>query len=262
MYSFNIVQINKTGLKDDFVGKWIYKNSNENFQINVIKEGTIFKGYYSLIVDDGEKMDIRIDNSTYNINVGTYSNNTLQIILNSSYSNAKYNAKLILTDSNILTFELGSVIVEDINFFPRKKIEMTKQQTFIISQNENNFTGDWKWEKNNTESTFNIKLTQISNSIKGQHCITALKGRKSDCSGIIDENEVTIEGVNNENIAEIRFKSNFSNDWGKAKLTILDNGRLKWEVIQKIDGENYFPDIAILIDNSFQNPHESPEDKY
>lgn len=116
--------------KDSFLGEWIYEGYNEKLQIKIFKVGTSYKGSFSLAAENGNKLDVPFDNNDFNLIIGNYSSSMLNIVLNSSYSNAKYNAKLIYIDANTIEFELGSAIVDDIYFFPGKKIEL-RNKVFI-----------------------------------------------------------------------------------------------------------------------------------
>ena len=107
--------------------------------------------------------------------------------------------------------------------------------------------GNWEWEKNEPLSTFNLELYQLQNRVSGQHCISALSGRKSDC--IIDEGEVSIVGTVSGNILTTTFKGSFSDAEGLAEIKYINMTQIEWRVIKEISGENYFPKTAILKRN-------------
>ena len=130
--------------KDSFLGEWIYEGYNEKLQIKIFKIGTSYKGFFSLAEESGNKLDVPFDNNDFNLIIGNYSNSILNIVLNSSYSNARYNAKLRYIDANTIEFELGSAIVDDIHFFPGKKI-ILRNKAFTnpkVAPDPSNPTGD------------------------------------------------------------------------------------------------------------------------
>jgi hypothetical protein len=130
--------------KDSFLGDWIYESNTEKLQIKILKVGTNYKGSFSIAAESGNKLDVPFDNNDFNMIIGNYSNSVLNIVLNSSFSSAKYNAKLRYIDANTIEFELGSAIVNDIHFFPGKKIEL-RNKVFTnpkVAPDPSNPTGD------------------------------------------------------------------------------------------------------------------------
>ncbi|GEM_PF-4380373 len=126
-FSLGLKAVGQSVSKDNFLGEWIYEGTTEKLQIKIFKTGTNYKGFFSLAVESGNKLDVPFDNNDLNLVVGNYSKRTLNIILNSSYSSAKYNAKLRYLDVNTIEFELGSAIVDDIHFFSPQKIVLKKK---------------------------------------------------------------------------------------------------------------------------------------
>lgn len=123
-FSLGLKAVEQSVSKDSFLGEWIYEGNNEKFQIKIFKTRTSYKGFFSLAAESGNKLDVPFDTNDLNLIIGNYSNGILNIVLNSSYSSAKYNAKLRYLNANTVEFELGSAIVDDIHFFPGKKIEL------------------------------------------------------------------------------------------------------------------------------------------
>jgi hypothetical protein len=130
LLSLRLIPEKQSVSKDSFLGDWIYEGYNEKLQIKIFKIGTSYKGFFYMAAENGNKLDVPFDNNDFNLIIGNYSSSILNIVLNSSYSNAKYNAKLRYIDANTIEFELGSAIVDDIHFLPGKKIEL-RNKVFI-----------------------------------------------------------------------------------------------------------------------------------
>ena len=144
LLSLGLISEKQSVSKDSFLGEWIYEGNNEKLQIKIIKIGASYKGIFALAAESGNKLDVPFDNNEFNLIIGNYSSSILNIVLNSSYSNAKYNAKLRYVDANTIEFELGSAIVHDIHFFPREKIKL-RNKVFTnpkVAPDPSNPTGD------------------------------------------------------------------------------------------------------------------------
>ena len=83
------------------------------------------------------------------------------------------------------------------------------------------YAGFWEWTGNDDTSTFNLELNELNTSVTGTHCISALKGRKSDCAGIIDEDEISINGTIASGVLKVTFKGNFSDDFYTPGINII-----------------------------------------
>ena len=110
-----------------------------------------------------------------------------------------------------------------------------------------NFTGTWNYEFNSDENdllnrTFELKLINQKNIIKGQYCAIAKGGRKIDCN---DKQIYNITGIIKDDIAYVDF-TGFFDKKAKGKARIYFEGEsLIWEIIS-VDGEIAAPKKATL----------------
>ncbi|MFT7380209.1 MAG: hypothetical protein ACI9Z3_000082 [Roseivirga sp.] len=226
---------------NEFIGTWVYKTASYNFQTTFIEdtEGKL-KAYSSVAAQNGNFLDTG-EKESPNIEIGTFNKVTkeLQIIINSTYSEASFKASLKLIDGEKMEFKLGEPIVDDIHYFPKE----------VTLHREISFEGEWEWEKNDDQGTFNLSLNQNLNEVAGQHSISAQSGRKSDCAGIFDENEVSVKGKAFGNLLTVTFKGSFSDAEGLAEIKYINTTQIEWKVIKEISGENYFPKKAVLKRN-------------
>lgn len=111
----------------------------------------------------------------------------------------------------------------------------------IISGQEKqaNITGTWSYETSYTD--LSIDITQKKSSIEGNICSFMQNGNRIDCG---DNNN--LKGLISNNIIHCVFQSFYGGGTGKATITILPDGKLKWEITQKPKGEYYIPDKAVL----------------
>ncbi|KOF03865.1 hypothetical protein OB69_04750 [Roseivirga seohaensis subsp. aquiponti] len=117
----------------------------------------------------------------------------------------------------------------------------------VFSRVQNNYSGQWEWIKNDDTSTFNLELNELNTFVTGTHCISALNGNKSDCVGIIDEDEISIKGSITNNVLKVTFKGSFADGEGQAEIRFISADKIEWKVTKKIAGENYFPQQATLV---------------
>ena len=109
------------------------------------------------------------------------------------------------------------------------------------------YAGFWESIKNDDTSSFNLELNELNTSVTGTHCISAQKGRKSDCAGIIDEDEISINGTIASGVLKVTFIGNFSDALGQAEIRFISADKIEWKITKKIEGENYFPQQATLV---------------
>ena len=106
----------------------------------------------------------------------------------------------------------------------------------------NDYTGVWesKWGNN----SFQIRISQSENFIKGQYCAVMNKGDRMDC----DFDDINnLEGVVKQEAINIYFYSFFGAINGKAILT-PDGNNIKWEIVKWPEGGDcYAPETTILI---------------
>lgn len=113
-----------------------------------------------------------------------------------------------------------------------------------LFENSDSLVGNWKWERNSEKGEFNISFIQIGDSLFGSYCAIAQAGDRIDCSR---KGEYSFQFIiTKSNQVEFKFKTNYSNTYGKAKI-IFDNKKLTWEITEKPTGEFYAPLKAVLI---------------
>lgn len=113
--------------------------------------------------------------------------------------------------------------------------------------NQKPYAGIWELVKEDSTSTFNLELKQLNLSVTGTHCISTLNGNKSDCVGIIDEDEISIKGSITNSVLKVTFKGSFADGEGQAEIRFISADKIEWKVTKKIAGENYFPQQATLV---------------
>lgn len=121
----------------------------------------------------------------------------------------------------------------------------------IKKQQASNFQGNWEWIQNENNDRYNFSLiitVQYSNHIEGYHLAVSQGGLKMDYADPELWDNPSINGTIEGNIATVIFESSFTpNKTGKAILTFIAPNKIKWKTVKEIDGENYFPDEAILV---------------
>jgi D-arabinose 1-dehydrogenase-like Zn-dependent alcohol dehydrogenase len=114
---------------NQFRGTWVYETEAYNFQITFFEdtEGKL-KSYSSVAAQNGNFLDTG-EMESPNIEIGTFNKVTkeLQIIINSTYSEASFKASLKLIDGEKIEFKLGESIDDDVHYFPLKPTILTKQ---------------------------------------------------------------------------------------------------------------------------------------
>jgi hypothetical protein len=107
------------------------------------------------------------------------------------------------------------------------------------------FQGTWSVEYENKAGGFDLLLIQEGENLHGYHSVVTQNGNKVDDSDP-DEDEPTIVGRVEGNIAFVDFSTVGNKDKaGKAKIT-LEDGKIRWEVIPPINGWNLYPNKAVL----------------
>ena len=112
-----------------------------------------------------------------------------------------------------------------------------------------NFVDRWIADSKSDRYYFLLAIkSQSGNKIEGYHNIVALNGHKIDSTDPDWGDRPSIIGTVKDNTATISFKSVFTpNKRGIATLKFIPPDRIEWKTIKEIDGENYFPDKAILV---------------
>ena len=106
--------------------------------------------------------------------------------------------------------------------------------------------GNWKWEKNDAQTFFTLKIKLKNNVLFGRHCYTLNNGSKVDCASLPADTTFKIVKYSYSDSIDVDIKSSFSGNYGKAKIYLMKD-KLVWELIKKPEGEYYFPEKAILI---------------
>ncbi len=152
-----------------------------------------------------------------------------------------------------------SGIIGEVSFMSINKRTLNEKKSQQID-----FSGKWKWEKNDRYSTFSLTLEQVGNSINGYHCAISQNGNKIDCWGI-DDNEYSIIGKIRNDLATITIKSYFSNniekDTGIATIRFINPNKIEWKITKDTEGQNYFPKKAILVRGSPSSKIPSKEEE-
>lgn len=117
-------------------------------------------------------------------------------------------------------------------------------ETLAKQKTEFDLTGTWEW--NESSSTFNLTLKQISDSITGHYCAGYDNGNRTDC--FVDEgDECILHGTVHGNSAIVSFTSCYAGATGRATLTFDNSTKsLTWDLIGTDGGEMYAPDSVTL----------------
>ncbi len=107
-----------------------------------------------------------------------------------------------------------------------------------VAQYKADFSLDGHWE--DAVTGFSLDLTQEWKNISGGHTMVAQNGAK------IDSLEDSIQGKINGKVADVTFKSSFSNSTGEAEITSVDANTITWKILTPPDGEYYLPAEATL----------------
>lgn len=102
-------------------------------------------------------------------------------------------------------------------------------------------SGEWRWEHDG--STFTLVLKQTGNKLSGHHDSSSSNGARVDT--VAPDAAPSIEGTVSGNIANVHFKSGYSDARGNATLT-LEDGKLHWKIGKVSGGEYWLPEDAIL----------------
>lgn len=143
-------------------------------------------------------------------------------------------ALVIFTGNNSENFKTNNIIICSV--IPK-----------ISNTTNKDFSGTWNYEFNSDENdllnrTFELKLINQKDIIKGQYCAVAKGGRKIDCN---DKQIFNISGVLINEIAYVDFTGFFDKKAkGKAKI-YFEGENLVWEIIN-VEGEIAAPKKAIL----------------
>ena len=121
-----------------------------------------------------------------------------------------------------------------------------------IENQQVNFVDRWLGDSESDRYYFLLIIThQADNKIEGYHNIVALNGHKIDSTDPDWGDTPSITGIIKGNTATITFESVFTpNKTGIATLKFIAPDKIKWKTVKEIDGENYFPDEAILVRES------------
>lgn len=106
--------------------------------------------------------------------------------------------------------------------------------------------GNWKWEKNDSQTFFTLRIRYKNNMLFGKHCYTLNNGSKVDCASLPSDTTFIISDYKFSDTLIVDVTSSFSYKKGKAKI-YLSNGKLFWELFKEPTGEYYFPQHAILV---------------
>ncbi len=128
-----------------------------------------------------------------------------------------------------------------------ERIITTSINTKISNFTSKDFTGTWNYEFNSAENdllnrTFELKLINQKENIKGQYCAVAKGGRKIDCN---DKEIYNISGILKNDVAYVDFTGFFDKKAkGKAKI-YFEGESIVWEIIS-VEGEIAAPKKALL----------------
>lgn len=116
------------------------------------------------------------------------------------------------------------------------------QKTYVIqidvAQYRADFSLDGHWE--DAATGFSLDLYQDWKNIYGHHTVVAQGGNK------IDTLDVSINGSLQGQVANVQFKSSFTDDVGEAQITYIDVNTISWKIITPPQGEYYLPAEATL----------------
>jgi hypothetical protein len=137
--------------------------------------------------------------------------------------------------------------------FGGKTEKLQKNNNLIVNDKDSNkrfqdnqeisFTGKWEWKNKNKTSSFQLRIIQTGQELKGQYCAVQYSGNRMDCD--FDTN-FNIYGRVKDNKAIVKFNSFYGAKNGEAILNI-NKGKLFWKITKWPEGEDCFaPEKAIL----------------
>lgn len=113
---------------------------------------------------------------------------------------------------------------------------------FTIGTNAQQFfNGEWSFTSGRV--SFNLKIIQTNDSIKGNHCSVFNNGEAIDCADIGD---ITFTGKAFGDSTIVDFISTFSLAYGKASIKRINDNSILWEIVLKPQAIFYIPDKVIL----------------
>jgi len=159
------------------------------------------------------------------------------------YPDGRLSAAWVLPDDSVVNYRTnhaGDGIDKDI----QQWASQLEGKTFPdMAPQESRFSGTWQGKDNNT-STLSLKLTQKGSKVIGTYCYITQGGNRIDCA---DEDKPNLLGSVKNNVATIRFDSNFGAVNGQATLT-LEGSTLRWNMTRTpVNGEYYAPEHYNLI---------------
>lgn len=125
--------------------------------------------------------------------------------------------------------------ISDCNLTPEQKYYTVE---IDIAQYRADFSLDGHWE--DAVTGLSLDLYQDWKNIYGKHLIVAQGGNK------IDTLDVSIDGILRGQVADVQFKSAFTDSTGTAQITYIDVNTITWKIITPPDGEYYLPAEATL----------------
>jgi len=142
---------------------------------------------------------------------------------------------------------------EEVQRFVDKAMSLLKKKSKEKPNNEHiDFQGDWFAE--GKDWTFNIKLEQQGQKLKGRYCAVAYNGNRIDCD---PNSEANISGNIIGNVAEVTFRTYYGRGMGKSgedigKAEIIHKGdKIEWIVTQAPkNGYYYCPNKTALTRNN------------
>jgi hypothetical protein len=113
--------------------------------------------------------------------------------------------------------------------------------SFTKVAGQQNFNGTWNWSS--TTANFTVVISQVNNTVTGNHCSVSSNGERIDCA---ESTESSINGTVQGNSLIVTFTSSFSLEKGIAIIRWIDNSSIEWEITQKPKGDYFIPNKVIL----------------
>lgn len=104
--------------------------------------------------------------------------------------------------------------------------------------------GEWRWENNDDQHDFSVKISMQDGILIGKHCYIIDHGNKMDCSS---EQDVSFKvPYPMTGSAQVDIRSYYSGASGIVEVK-LRSGKLYWKLIKAPEEEYYLPKEAVLI---------------
>jgi hypothetical protein len=111
--------------------------------------------------------------------------------------------------------------------------------------NQNDLTGNWTWEKNDSKHDFTLRISKEGNFLVGRHCYIIGNGDVMDCS--VSKPEISFK-VNDVGLSkyEVEIISFYRGAKGIVSIQLIGK-KMIWKIVKKPNDVFYLPLEATLI---------------